>query len=220
MEERVLTTNMGVHRFDLEFQTELEALLVWRRDVRHFRTDALPEGTVERLLGLATLAPSVGNSQPWRFVRIRSTALRENLAVHVDAEVARAGKRYDGEQAQLYGSLKLHGLREAPELIAVFSDESPRQGHGLGRATMHDALAYSTVLAIHTIWLAARAEGIGMGWVSILDPVGVSKLLNVPDTWRFIALLCIGYPEVETAIPELERKGWQARAADSVVIER
>lgn len=208
-------------QFDDAFRAELEALLLWRRDVRHFRTDPLPEGVIDDLLRLAALAPSVGNSQPWRFVRIRADRIRDALAAHVDAEVTRAGHRYEGEEASLYHSLKLHGLREAPELVAVFSDEDPGEGQGLGRATMHEALAYSTVMAIHTIWLAARARGVGLGWVSILDPARVSELLDTPSAWRFVALLCIGYPEVESGTPELERRGWQARIdPQAVVFER
>ena len=117
----------------------------------------------------------------------------------------------DANRRALYGRLKLHGLREAPELLAVFNDEAPAAGHGLGRATMPEMLRYSTVMAIHTMWLAARARGIGLGWVSILDPDHVTDLLDVPSGWRLIALLCIGYPEAPAGSPELERRGWQAR---------
>jgi 5,6-dimethylbenzimidazole synthase len=190
----------------------LETLLTWRRDVRHFQTRAVPEAEMERLFALAQLAPSVGNAQPWRFVRIRDAALRAALAGHVDAAARSAGETYAaGERGALYASLKLHGLREAPEIVAVFSDEAPPEGHGLGIATMPEALRYSTVLAIHTMWLAAQSRGIGLGWVSILDPVHATALLDVPADWHFIALLCIGYPEPPSDTPELERRGWQAR---------
>lgn len=94
----------------------------------------------------------------------------------------------------------------------MFSDAQPAAGHGLGRTTMPETLVYSTVLAIHTMWLTARARGVGVGWVSILDPVAVAAMLDVPDAWRFVALLCLGYPEAENYTPELERRGWQARA--------
>jgi 5,6-dimethylbenzimidazole synthase len=177
--------------------------------VRHFRTDPLPEGTMERLVGTVALAPSVGNAQPWRFARVVDR--RAALADHVDAANAAAARRYEGERAAAYRALKLHGLREAPEVLAVWSDETPVAGHGLGIATMPEMLRYSTVMAIHTLWLAARAEGIGLGWVSILDPAAVSDLLDVPAHWTLIAILCLGYPEAPSSLPELEKRGWQAR---------
>lgn len=164
-----------------------------------------------RLLRLACLSPSVGNSQPWRFVRVRSPDLRTRLAAHVDAEVAKSAARYSDEQRDHYLSLKLHGIREAPELITVFSDEAPAAGHGLGIGTMPEALRYSTVTAIHSLWLVARASGIGIGWVSILDPETVRDMLAVPREWRLIALLCLGYPADHSDIPELEQRGWQER---------
>jgi 5,6-dimethylbenzimidazole synthase len=173
----------------------------------------LPEDCVADLIRVADLAPSVGNAQPGRFVRIHRPALRAALADHVDEAVVQAGVRYgEGERGALYRSLKLHGLREAPEILAVFCDDAPDAGHGLGIATMAEALPYSVVMAIHTLWLAARARGIGMGWVSILDPQAVTAMLDVPERWRFIALLCVGYPLAPAAMPELAQRGWQARA--------
>lgn len=184
----------------------------WRRDVRHFDRRAVAEEDMLGLLRCVALAPSVGNTQPWRLVRLRSPAIREALAVHVDGENARAAERYsDRARRDHYRSLKLHGLHEAPELLAVFCDEEPEAGHGLGIATMPEMLRYSCVLAIHTLWLAARVRGIGLGWVSILDPAEVSAMLDVPAHWSLIALLCIGYPAEISDVPELERRGWQPR---------
>ena len=197
--------------FDPGFADGFDRLLRWRRDVRHFDLRAVAEGEVQALLQAAALAPSVGNAQPWRFVRVRSADLRARLAVHVDACGAAAAERQKGDRQALYRSLKLHGLREAPEVLTVFSDEAPVAGHGLGVATMPEALLYSTVMAIHTLWLAARVRGIGVGWVSILDPAVVTAMLDVPAAWRLIALLCIGYPAEPSDTPELERRGWQAR---------
>jgi 5,6-dimethylbenzimidazole synthase len=165
------------------------------------------------LLSLVELAPSVGNAQPWRFLRIVDPALRDALTNHVDAASEAAASALESERATAHRALKLHGIREAPEIVAVFSDETPAAGHGLGIATMPEMLRYSTVMAIHTLWLAARAEGIGIGWVSILDPVEVHRLLGVPDNWTLIALLCVGYPEAQSDTPELELRGWQAREA-------
>lgn len=197
--------------FDPVFQDQLAALIGWRRDVRRFRRDPLPDGAVEGLLALAQQAPSVGNSQPWRFVRVRSSDLRERLAEHADVQVARAGELIAAARRPLYDRLKLHGLREAPEVMAVFCDEGTTVGGRLGAATMPEARAYSVVLAIHTLWLAARARGIGLGWVSIVDPRTVATMLDVPREWRLIGLLCLGWPEEESEVPELERLGWQAR---------
>ena len=164
------------------------------------------------LLRVACLAPSVGHSQPWRFVRIRSPALREWLAEHVDAQSAQAAAAYSNEErAARYRTLKLHGIGQAPELLAVFCDEQPAAGHGLGIATMPEMLRYSCVMAIHGLWLAARAKGIGLGWVSILDPQDVAKILDVPAEWALIAVLCMGYPQEVSAMAELERRGWQDR---------
>lgn len=159
------------------------------------------------------LAPSVGNAQPWRIVRVRSAERRAALADHVDMANARASTCYTGAAGQAYRALKLHGIREAPELLAVFCDERPEAGHGLGIATMPEMLRYSCVTAIHTLWLAARVRGIGLGWVSILEPDAVAATLAVPPEWTLIGLLCLGYPADPSAIPELERRGWQAREA-------
>lgn len=198
-------------RFGPAFQDELAALLEWRRDVRHFRRDPLDEDTVAELLATAQLAPSVGNSQPWRFVRVRSAELREELALHADAEVARAGLSLSEDRRAAYSALKLHGMREAGEVIAVFCDEATVSGSGLGAATMPESRRYSVVLAIHTLWLAARAKGLGLGWVSVVVPEYVESVLGVASDWRFVALLCLGHPLELDDTPELERRGWQSR---------
>lgn len=203
---------MTAPSFGPVFADDFETLLRWRRDVRHFAARAVAEDDMHTLFDVAALAPSVGNAQPWRFVRIRSQSLRGWIADHVDAASEDAARTIPTDTLQTrYGKLKLHGIREAPELLAVFCDEAPQAGHGLGRATMPEMLRYSTVMAIHTMWLAARARGIGMGWVSILDPVAVTGMLDVPAGWTLIALLCLGYPAELTDVPELERRGWQAR---------
>lgn len=198
--------------FSGTFRHDFETLLKWRRDVRRFRTDPLPVGMLEHLLELADLAPSVGNSQPWRIVSVESAERRAEVIASFEAENEAAAHRYDAEKAQQYRALKLAGLREAPVHLAVFSDEDPPQGHGLGRTTMPETLSYSTVSMVHTLWLAARAEGIGVGWVSILDAVTVGEILQVDASWRLVAYLCVGYPEEEHIDPELERARWQARS--------
>jgi 5,6-dimethylbenzimidazole synthase len=197
--------------FDPHFQNDLSELFRWRRDVRHFIKRPLSDEEVLDLLRVAQLAPSVGNSQPWRFVRILSEPLREQLAAHVDEESERASKLQAPDRVAEYRALKLHGLREASEVLAVFCDDSTGTGARLGAATMPEARAYSVVMAIHTFWLAAMAKGLGLGWVSILDPEIVATMLAAKPGWRLIALLCLGYPETVSDTPELERRGWQAR---------
>lgn len=197
--------------FNDMFRADLARLLAWRRDVRRFRTDPVPPALIGRLLDVVQLAPSVGNSQPWRWVAVddpvRRQAIRDNFQ-HCN-EAAKAGQA-DDRQAQ-YAALKLEGLRTAPVQFAVFCDSGTGQGHGLGRSTMPETMAYSTVAAITTFWLAARAEGVGVGWLSILDPDRVKSALEVDPGWRFIAYLCVGWPEEEHDDPELVRHGWQAR---------
>lgn len=198
-------------RFDDSFRKQLDDLFAWRRDVRQFRRDPLPAGLIDALLGTACCSPSVGNAQPWRFVRVCSPERRAGLAAHAEAHKHEAAGAYDGERRALYDGLKLHGLQDAPEVLAVFCDEQAVTGHGLGRQTMPDTLCWSVISAIHTLWLASRARGIGLGWVSILDPLAMHALLDVPQDWRFVALLCLGYPADESETPELVRRGWQER---------
>ena len=199
--------------FDDVFRADFEALLRWRRDVRRFRSDPVEPQDIETLLGLADLAPSVGNSQPWRFVLVESPDRRACIQANFERANGEALEGYSGERAALYSKLKLAGLRDAPVHIAVFCQPDPDQGRGLGRRTMPETLCYSAVGAIHTLWLAARARGLGFGWVSILDPAPLNAMLDVPADWAFIAYLCLGYAEEEYKDPELERAGWQPRTA-------
>jgi 5,6-dimethylbenzimidazole synthase len=210
----------GPTDFDEGFRARLRDLLVWRRDVRRFRHDPLPSGTLERLIRLACLAPSVGLSQPWRFVIVEDPARRGAIRKNFESCNAAALAAQNQQRAAAYARLKLAGLDDAPSHLAVFSDPSTAQGHGLGRHTMPEMIEYSAVTAIHTIWLAARAEGIGMGWVSILEPAAVAAILDVPANWKFIAYLCLGFPQAEDDIPDLERAGWEQRQTPSSVVIR
>lgn len=191
----------------------LGEILRWRRDVRHFRTDPVPAPVLARLRAAVDCAPSVGNARPWRFLRVASRDRRAAVAAIFEHENARAADGYDQAARAAYRRLKLAGLREAPEHLAVFTDTAPAEGRGLGRQTMPETLAYSTVMAIHTLWLAARAENLGLGWVSILDPDAVSAVFNAPPEWRFTAYLCLGYPTFDDDRPLLHRTGWQADTA-------
>jgi 5,6-dimethylbenzimidazole synthase len=197
--------------FSPAFQDELAELFRWRRDVRRFRTTPLPEGAVERLIGLASTAPSVGLSEPWRFVCVRDSQIRKQVIASFETCNAEALAGYSGDDAAKYASLKLAGLREAPAHLAIFCDEADGKGKGLGQATMAESRRYSVVCAVMQLWLAARAEGVGVGWVSILDPAEVSQAVGAAPDWRLVAYLCLGYP-VETHLDcELERAGWEQR---------
>ena len=207
--------------FDDDFRARLHDLMVWRRDVRRFRTEPLPAGTLDRLIAVACLAPSVGLSQPWRFVVVDSADRRRAVLDDFTACNAAALASYADEQATRYAALKLAGLAEAPSHLAVFADRGTEVGHGLGRHTMPEMAEYSVVAAVTAMWLAARADGIGMGWVSILNPARIAAILDVPADWRFIGYFCLGYPESERAVPELERAGWETRRPpESVVLRR
>jgi 5,6-dimethylbenzimidazole synthase len=168
---------------------------------------------LDRLLDLAHLAPSVGLSQPWRFVIVDDPARRAAMRANFAACNAVALADQSGQRASLYARLKLAGLDSAPCHLGVFVEPLPEQGHGLGRRTMPETVAYSAVSAIHTLWLAARMHGVGLGWVSILDTSAVAQALDVPERWQFIGYLCLGYPADEQDLPELERMGWETRRA-------
>jgi 5,6-dimethylbenzimidazole synthase len=203
--------------FDKDFQAEFAALLAWRRDVRRFRAGEVPEALLAELIDLTAFAPSVGNCQPTRFVRVddpqRRRAVEDNFASANRAALS----SYEGDRAGVYARLKLAGLREAPAHLAVFCDEQTELGHGLGARTMPEMRRYSSVCALHTFWLAARARGLGVGWVSILDPAPISRTLDVPSNWTFVAYLCVGWPDEAHLTPELERAGWQNRVPPTVL---
>jgi 5,6-dimethylbenzimidazole synthase len=197
--------------FDEIFYRELRLLLEWRRDVRCFRTDPLPNGLIEELVSLASLAPSVGYSQPCRFVRVDDPQRRALVIESYEQANLAALSSYKGEDAALYSRLKLAGLRESPVHLAAFCDNATSTGKGLGRQTMPEALHYSAVMAICILWLAARARGVGVGWVSILEPDVVTRVLEVPESWELIGYLCVGYPRGEDDKPALMRVGWEER---------
>lgn len=207
--------------FDRNFQKQFIDLLLWRRDVRRFRTDPIPQDDINDLIKEACLAPSVGNCQPWRFVKVNAPERRKAIRDSFERANNDALNDYHGERAKMYASLKLQGMDQAPVQLAVFADEETEAGMGLGRKTMPEMLDYSAVAAVQLLWLAARVKGIGVGWVSILEPDVVGKTLEVPDHWRLIAYLCIGYPEDDHIVPELVREGWQDRIdPDALTLER
>lgn len=201
--------------FDADFIQRLDDLFKWRRDVRRFKSDPVSIALIEDLLEIAAHSPSVGNSQPWRFIGVESAARRQAVIANFSACNAAALECYSGERAALYARLKLAGLREAPVHLAIFCDHATGAGMGLGRQTMPEMLDYSVVAAVHAFWLAARARGLGVGWVSIIDPLQIAKSLDAPEAWKLIAYLCVGFPEEEHIDPELERRGWQSHVPEN-----
>ena len=167
-----------------------------------------------RILGAAHAAPSVGLMQPWDFIVVRSketrAQIRESFAQTNSGEEA---KLAGTDRAQLYGSLKLEGILEAPVNIAVTCDRTRAGSFVLGRAPMPQTAPYSVCLAIEILWLAARAEGLGVGWVSLLEKDRIARILQLPEEIELIAYLCIGYPQEFSSIPMLEKVGWKKRDA-------
>jgi 5,6-dimethylbenzimidazole synthase len=207
----MMKSDAGPPRFDETFRAGLRKLVLWRRDVRRFRRDPVDPALFLSLLDLARCAPSVGNCQPWRFVIVDDPARREAVKASFRRANAQALGGYQGERRQRYARLRLEGLDAAPIHFAAFADEATEAGAGLGRRTMPETLHYSVVAAIQTLWLVARAEGLGLGWVSIIEPEVVTRALATPASWRLIGYFCLGWPEEEHIDPELERSGWQER---------
>ncbi len=204
--------------FTDDFRTQFDLLMRLRRDVRRFRTDAVDEAVLTRCLDAFRLAPSVGLSEPWRVIRVESEAARNAALENFQTANAQALDGYSGEKAQLYSQLKLSGMQEAPIQLAVFCDDSTDKGLGLGAGSMPEMRRYSVVSAVTLFWLALRAEGLGLGWVSILDPDRMARDLDVPEDWRLIGYFCVGWPEELSDTPELERVGWESRN-DALPIE-
>ena len=199
-------------RFAEEDREAIYRVIASRRDVRRgFLADPLPDDLLNRLLSTAHSAPSVGLMQPTRFLVIRDRTVRQAVhAAFLDAN-QEALASYTGERRELYSSLKLEGILEAPQNLCILSDPQSERGHRLGRQSMPETAIYSTVCAIQNLWLAARAEGVGVGWVSILHPERLRDILHIPATIVPVAYLCIGYVESFASGPELEHSGWERR---------
>jgi 5,6-dimethylbenzimidazole synthase len=200
---------------DDEGFAKLEKLMRARRDVRHFRTDPVPRELIDEAIRLAVLAPSVGYSQPWRWITVEDEQRRAAVIASHDAANARARVSAHADRDAEYGRLKLSGLREAPVHLAVFCDTASPYGGGLGRQTIPETLQYSVVMAIYGFWLAARALGLGVGWVSILEPELVVRILDVPPGWELIAYLAVGFPAFDSQTPELAERGWETANPDA-----
>ncbi|WP_373025930.1 5,6-dimethylbenzimidazole synthase, partial [Thioalkalivibrio sp.] len=180
-----------------------------RRDIRHFRPDPVDGDTLRRLLEAAHRAPSVGYMQPWRFLRIADPAVRAALHAHVADEQARTAEACGDRAAEVH-RLKLEGIREAGELLVVALTDG-RERYVLGRRTLPEMDLCSAACAIQNLWLAARAEGLGMGWVSLFDPDWLASRLELPEGGYPIAVLCLGHVERFYDRPMLETAGWDTR---------
>ncbi len=199
--------------------TEREAIysvIHERRDMRHFASGSVAPDVLQRILEAAHAAPSVGYMQPWRFVRITRPELRQQLIALVEAEKDKTADQMDARKTE-FMRLKVEGIRDCAELIAVVL--APDDGTVFGRRTMPEEMALCSVsCAIENMWLAARAENLGMGWVSFFEPADVAALLGCPETAKPMALLCLGPVKAFYDKPMLEQEGWRKRESMDVVL--
>ena len=192
-----------------------------RRDVRsQFLPDPIPRPVLARLLKAAHHAPSVGFMQPWDFILIDSLELRQQVLASYEEENAKAADNYSGERQHTYRSLKLQGIIESPLNLCITCDRSRGGTHVLGRNSIVEMDLFSTCLAVQNLWLAARAEGIGIGWVSILDQDTLADILKLPDHVYPLAYLCMGYVSEFFEQPELQTKGWRSRLPLQELVHR
>ena len=209
---------MADHRFSDPEIAAVYRAIAERRDMRHFRPDPVDPALLQRLLWAAHHAPSVGFMQPWRFIRVTSRALREQMHALVETE-RQATAQALGERQDDFMRLKVEGLLDAGEVVVVALADG-REKHVFGRRTLPEMDLASVACAIQNMWLAARAEGIGLGWVSIFDPLELARLLGMPAGARPVAILCIGHVEAFYPRPMLEMEQWAERMPiDSVMAE-
>jgi len=203
---------MTEHRFSDEQRTGLYRAIHERRDVRsQFLPDPIAPEVLARLLQAAHHAPSVGFMQPWDFIVIDSPDVKRAIKALYEQANAEAAGNYDGERAAQYRRLKLEGIVESPINLCITCDRQRGGPHVLGRNTMLDTDLFSTCLAVQNLWLAARAEGVGVGWVSIVDAAQLAKVLELPEKVYPVAYLCLGYVSEFLPKPELEIAGWRSR---------
>lgn len=187
------------------------AIIEARRDVRRFRPDPIPDDVLRRVLGAAHVAPSVGHSQPWRFIVVRDPDIRTRAGLLADRERLRQAAQLEPDAARRLKDLKLEGLREAPVGVVVCCDRRTPAAGVLGRATFADADMWSCAAAIENLWLAARAEGLGLGWVTLFQPDDIAALMHLPAGVVTLGWLCLGWPDERPPEPGLQRAGWSSR---------
>lgn len=197
----------------------LYEVIAARRDIRRFRPDPLDDSLIRRVLAAAHAAPSVGHSQPWRFVLIEEAATRDRAAWMADRARIQQAATLDPEAGRHLLDLQLEGIREAPLGIVVCCDRRTDAAGVLGRATFQDADLWSCACAIQNLWLAARAEGLAVGWVTLFVPEELSSLLDLPERVEPLGWLCVGWPDERPPAPGLERAGWSHRIPlDDVIL--
>ncbi len=194
------------HQYSEEKRSAIYRVIAERRDMRHFTSAPVPEEILQRVLHAAHQAPSVGLMQPWRFIRITSADLRRKIHALVEAERQLTAKAM-GERDEEFLKLKVEGVRECAELLVVVL--APDDGTIFGRRTLPEMNLASVACAVQNLWLAARAEGVGMGWVSLFDPAELASLLDVPDGGKPVAILCLGQVDEFYALPMLQLEGWR-----------
>jgi len=204
--------------FPEEARSSFYDVLDERRDIRRFRPDPVDPVVLERVLTAAHHAPSVGHSQPWRFLVLSEPETRERAARMADEQRLRQAAQMEPDAARRLLDLQLEGIREAPLGIVVACDRRTPAAGVLGRATFPDADLWSCACAIENLWLAARAEGLGVGWVTLFDPVELEGLLGLPDGVVTLGWLCLGWPDERPPSPGLERAGWSRRQPVSEVV--
>lgn len=198
---------MKSHRYSDAERAAVYRAIAERRDMRHFSSGPVPPEVLRRILHAAHQAPSVGLMQPWRFIRISDPALRERIHAQVDAERQLTAQAL-GERDAEFLRLKVEGVRDCAELwVASLMDQ--RETHVFGRRTLPEMDLASVACAIQNMWLAARAEGLGMGWVSLFDPQALAALLDIPSGGKPVAILCLGQVEEFYAAPMLQLEGWR-----------
>jgi len=194
-----------------EYDNEVYQTIFKRRDIRKFKTDPVPDDALVRILTAAHHGPSVGFMQPWNFILIRDKAVKQQIYDSFVRETGLAAENYDGEKKDLYLSLKLEGILESPVNLCVTYDISRFGPNQIGRNSMPEMGVYSVCCAIQNLWLAARSEGIGVGWVSIVGRDDIRKTLGIPQNILPVGYFCIGYPQEFPEDPELKTVGWVPR---------
>jgi 5,6-dimethylbenzimidazole synthase len=209
---------MNPHQFSEQEINGVYRAIRERRDMRHFNSQPIEPEQLARLIAAAHRGPSVGYMQPWRFLRITDPELRRQLHQHVNEERLLTSEAL-GQRSDDFMRLKVEGMRECAELLVVAMMDK-RDRHVFGRRTMPEMDLASTSCAIQNLWLAARAEGIGVGWVSMFDPARLRALCRMPDESQPIAILCVGHVDAFYPAPMLEIEGWdQRRQLNEIMFE-
>jgi 5,6-dimethylbenzimidazole synthase len=198
---------MTLHAYSLADRDAIYRVIKERRDMRHFNSDPVDPAILKRLLMAAHQAPSVGLMQPWRIIRITDLALRQSIKMQVNEENNITATAL-GERQQEFLQLKVDGIDQCAEVL-VMSLMNEREQHVFGRRTMPEMDLASVACSIQNMWLAARAEGLGMGWVSLFNPHDLAKLLNMPEGSKPVAILCLGHVDEFYSAPMLEQENWR-----------